>query len=90
MDIEGVRHLFSSLCFGIGHGINNSSEQVEGVVVFCWCFFFSSGCCESSERNVKFAFHVDVLEDQLAEVVSQTLGLLWSIAVEIAVSAFLS
>lgn len=22
--------------FGFGHGINNSSEQVEGVVVFCW------------------------------------------------------
>lgn len=45
-------------------------------------FFFLPECCASSERKVKFGFHVDVLEDELAEVVSQALGLLWSIAVE--------
>lgn len=49
-------------------------------VLFVW--FFPPECCASSERKVKFGFHVDVLEDELAEVVSQALGLLWSIAVE--------
>lgn len=69
--------LFSPLFFGIGHGISNSSEQVEGVVVvvlFCLLgvFSFLPGCCASYKSNVKFGFHVDVLEDQLAEVVSQS------------------
>lgn len=51
-------------------------------VVWCVVWFFPPECCASSERKVKFGFHVDVLEDELVEVVSQALGLLWSIAVE--------
>lgn len=37
-------------------------------------FFFLPKCCASYERNIELGFHVDVFEDQLAEIVSQALG----------------
>lgn len=42
----------------------------------------------NSEGNLKFAFPVDVLEDQLAESVGCVLGHLWSVAVEMCLLHF--
>lgn len=60
------------------------------LVFFCLLgvFSFLPGYCASYNSNIKIGFHVDGFEDQLANLVSQALSLLWSIAAEVYLPSF--